>query len=234
MTKPAIFVPVPGSETYYGYPFTTMNRHAVFSAFPCPTEKAHKKRRPQRSAVSAFLCVLIDVLARPHGEDGALDERVQIPAEHLSAALDDLREQPAANFCPCNFFLTDLTSKVVHALARAHEATAPIRPVSSSAAKRTFSIISCCGSGRPSKCRPVAVAGGRADQALIQSLFPHDLLRFDAVFVGIHLKVEVVQEAYGLPEVGLVAVAKLICVPAHHVADDLAVLEMKFTLVCTC
>ena len=32
-------------------------------------------------------------------------------------------------------------------------ATAPIRPVSSSVAKRTFSI-SCCGSGRPSKCRP--------------------------------------------------------------------------------
>lgn len=30
------FVPVPGSETYYGYPFITMNRHAVFSAFPCP------------------------------------------------------------------------------------------------------------------------------------------------------------------------------------------------------
>ena len=30
------FVPVPGSETYYGHPFTTMNRHAVFSAFPCP------------------------------------------------------------------------------------------------------------------------------------------------------------------------------------------------------
>ena len=30
------FVPVPGSETYYGYPFATMNRHAVFSAFPCP------------------------------------------------------------------------------------------------------------------------------------------------------------------------------------------------------
>ena len=31
------FVPVPGSETYYAYPFTTMNRHAVFSAFPCPS-----------------------------------------------------------------------------------------------------------------------------------------------------------------------------------------------------
>ena len=30
------FVPVPGSETYYAYPFITMNRHAVFSAFPCP------------------------------------------------------------------------------------------------------------------------------------------------------------------------------------------------------
>lgn len=30
------FVPVPGSETYYAYPFTTMSRHAVFSAFPCP------------------------------------------------------------------------------------------------------------------------------------------------------------------------------------------------------
>ena len=30
------FVPVPGSETYYAYPFITMNRHAVFSSFPCP------------------------------------------------------------------------------------------------------------------------------------------------------------------------------------------------------
>ena len=39
------------------------------------------------------------------------------------------------------------------------------------------------------------------------------------------------QETYGLPEVGLVAVAQLICIPAHHVADDLTVLEMKFTLV---
>ena len=29
------FVPVPGTETY-SYPFTTVNRHAVFSAFPCP------------------------------------------------------------------------------------------------------------------------------------------------------------------------------------------------------
>ena len=29
------FVPVPGSETY-SYPFTTVNGHAVFSAFPCP------------------------------------------------------------------------------------------------------------------------------------------------------------------------------------------------------
>ena len=29
------FVPVPGTETY-SYPFTTVNGHAVFSAFPCP------------------------------------------------------------------------------------------------------------------------------------------------------------------------------------------------------
>ena len=29
------FVPVPGAETY-SYPFTTVNGHAVFSAFPCP------------------------------------------------------------------------------------------------------------------------------------------------------------------------------------------------------
>ena len=29
------FVPIPGTETY-SYPFTTVNGHAVFSAFPCP------------------------------------------------------------------------------------------------------------------------------------------------------------------------------------------------------
>ena len=34
------FVPVPGSETYYGYPFTTMNRHAVFSRVPLPLLKS--------------------------------------------------------------------------------------------------------------------------------------------------------------------------------------------------
>ena len=55
------------------------------------------------------------------------------------------REQPAANFLSLNFFFRLLTSMSMTLLLGRIFAAAPIRPVSSSAAKSTFSI-SCSGS----------------------------------------------------------------------------------------
>ena len=78
--------------------------------------------------------------------------------------------------------------------------------------------------GKAVKVQAIAVAGGGADQALVETVFTHDLLRLDAVLVGIHLKIKVVEKADDLPEVRLVAVAKLFRVPAHHVGDGVGVL----------
>ena len=52
------------------------------------------------------------------------------------------REQPAANFLSLNFFFRELTSMSWQLLLGRISAAAPMRPVSSSAAKRTFSISS--------------------------------------------------------------------------------------------
>ena len=78
--------------------------------------------------------------------------------------------------------------------------------------------------GKAVKVQAIAVAGGGADQALVDTVFTHDLLRLDAVLVGIRLKIKVVEKADDLPEVRLVAVAELFRVPAHHVGDGVGVL----------
>ena len=41
---------------------------------------------------SPLFFVSIDVLARAHGEDGALDEGIEIPAEHLRALREEETE----------------------------------------------------------------------------------------------------------------------------------------------
>ena len=51
------------------------------------------------------------------------------------------REQPAANFLSLNFLATDLASMPSSPVGRIR-AAAPISPVSSSVAKRTFSMVS--------------------------------------------------------------------------------------------
>ena len=75
-----------------------------------------------------------------HGEDRLLNERVKIPAEHFRAALDDLARAAGGKLLVLVLFLTDLTSRSLTLLLGRMSATAPIRPVSSSVAKRTFSI----------------------------------------------------------------------------------------------
>ena len=60
---------------------------------------------------------------------------------------------------------------------------------------------------------------------------PHQLLGLFAVLLRPALKVQVVEDAHHLPEVCLLAVTQLIGEPAHHVAHDAPVFEMKFPLV---
>lgn len=75
-----------------------------------------------------------------HGEDRLLNERVKIPAEHFRAALDDLARAAGGKLLVLVLFLDGLDLKIADALTGRMSATAPIRPVSSSVAKRTFSI----------------------------------------------------------------------------------------------
>ena len=75
------------------------------------------------------------------------------------------------------------------------------------------------------------MAGGGADEPLLQPLLPHDLLGFDAVLVGVLLKVQVMEQAHHGPEVLLLAVTQLFRKPAHNVGDHIGVLQMKVALV---
>ena len=74
--------------------------------------------------------------------------------------------------------------------------------------------------GQPVEVQAVAVARGGADQALVKTVLAHDLLRLDAVLVGVKFKVEIVQKPDDLPEIRFLAVAELFCVPTHDVGDD--------------
>lgn len=77
----------------------------------------------------------------------------------------------------------------------------------------------------------VAVAGDGVDRPLVDARLAHQLLTFLAVLFRPLLKIEVVQQADGRPEIGLVAVSQLVCVPAHHGLDRQRVLKMKMILV---
>ena len=59
------------------------------------------------------------------------------------------------------------------------------------------------------------------DDGLIHPSCPHDLLGFDAVLVGVLLKVQVVEQAHDGPEFLLLPVTQLLGKPAHHVRDNI-------------
>ena len=75
------------------------------------------------------------------------------------------------------------------------------------------------------------MAGCGVDDGLIDAPFPHDLLGFDAVLVGILFKVQVVEQAHDGPEVLLLPIAQLLGEPAHHVRDGIGVFQVKFPLI---
>ena len=76
-----------------------------------------------------------------------------------------------------------------------------------------------------------AVAGSRVDQALVYALFPHDLLRFDAVLLRILFKIQIVQQAGIRPEVGFFLITKLPGHPAHHALHRHRVAQMERFLI---
>ena len=69
------------------------------------------------------------------------------------------------------------------------------------------------------------------NEALVDAALAQQLLLLCAVLLGPLLEIQIVQNADGLPEIRLVSVAELICVPAQHIAHDASVLSVKITLV---
>ena len=61
-----------------------------------------------------------------------------------------------------------------------------------------------------------AVAGSGADNVFIYTVLAHQLLRFYAVFLGIQLKIQVMQQAYDAPVFLLVCIAKLLGKVTHN------------------
>jgi hypothetical protein len=77
----------------------------------------------------------------------------------------------------------------------------------------------------------IAVADDRMDKALVHAAFAQDLRLLRAVLVGILLKIQIVQDTDGLPEVRLIGIAKLGGKIPHHIAHDTRVQAVEFTLI---
>ena len=77
----------------------------------------------------------------------------------------------------------------------------------------------------------VAVAGRGMDQPLVEIPLAHDLLRLDAVLIGIALKIQIMQQADDAPEIHLVAVAELLREIAHDALDRAGMMQMERILV---
>ena len=69
------------------------------------------------------------------------------------------------------------------------------------------------------------------DQPLVEIPLAHDLLRLDAVLIGIALKIQIMQQADNAPEIHLVAVAELLREIAHNALDRAGMMQMKRILV---
>ena len=69
------------------------------------------------------------------------------------------------------------------------------------------------------------------DEALIQTALAHDLLRADAVLIGVLLKVQIMQQTDNAPKVHLVAIAELLREIAHDALDRSGMMQMKRVVI---
>ena len=76
-----------------------------------------------------------------------------------------------------------------------------------------------------------AVAGSGTDNAFVYAVLAHQFLRFYAVFLGIQLKIQVMQQAYDAPVFLLVCIAKLLGKVTHNAFYSQRMTQMKGFLV---
>ena len=77
----------------------------------------------------------------------------------------------------------------------------------------------------------VAVAAHRVNQVGIAARLFQQLRSLQAVLLRPHLKVDVVQQSGGGPEIRVLAEAQLVGVPAHHALHGQCVLDMERLVV---
>ena len=75
------------------------------------------------------------------------------------------------------------------------------------------------------------MAGRGVDQPLVEVALAHDLLRLDAVLIGIALKVQIMQQADNAPEIHFVPVTELLREIAHDTLDRAGMMQMERILV---
>ena len=76
-------------------------------------------------------------------------------------------------------------------------------------------------------CDRIAVACRCVNDRFVKPLLAHKLLTFNAVLLGILLKVEIVQQTDNAPEICLVRIAKLLCEVFHNTGNYKSVLYME-------
>ena len=77
----------------------------------------------------------------------------------------------------------------------------------------------------------ISVGTDGIDHILAHAAFLKKLRRFPAVFIRIHLKIDVVQKPADRPVICFIAVSQLVRIPAHHAFHSKRVLDVKCLLV---
>ena len=168
------------------------------------------------------------MLARAHGEDGALNEGIEIPAKHLRAALDDLARAAGGKLFVLVLLLDGLDLKVVHALARAHEGDRADEAGQLVGGKEhLFHLMH----GLHVGAQAIAMRTDGVNHVLAHAGGAQQLRGFPAVLLGPVFKVDIVQKTHGGPVIGVGAVAQLVGIPAHHALHGQRVLDVKGLLV---
>ena len=77
----------------------------------------------------------------------------------------------------------------------------------------------------------VPVARRSANESIIEVKRFHYFLTLNAVLIRVHFKIKIVENPYRLPKISFIAIAELFRIPAHYIADNASVLQMKLSLI---
>lgn len=149
---------------------------------------------------------------RLHGQKGLFKKLVQFPAQRLGPAHYYVPGASSGKLLILELLFDAGDFHVHHAFWKGRiSAAAPISPVSSSAAKSTFSI----GWLRPNVAADaIPVRADRADHILVHAALPQQLRRLKAMLPRVKLKIDIVQKPHDGPGIRLAAIAQLARIPA--------------------